>query len=173
MQHNIANVGGGSFRIFGGPCLIGRLAGPRLRADHPDRQRVASSRVRGRALPRPQPCSVRFRRPHVPAQVIRGQATSLWPLPRWSARRERTTSSTEIPRLSTRGWRRSRVLQEHLRHLASAKKRRFGRQAPMRSTTLRGLGALRTRKPGASLSSVRARSSGFRATAGRPVCPAG
>src|SRR5262249_5212701 len=83
------------------------------------------------------------------------------PLPRSSARRERTTSSTETRRLSTCGCRRSRVLQEHLRHLASAKKRRFGRQAPTRSTTRRGLGALRMRKPGASLSSIRARSSGF------------
>src|SRR5215468_3277445 len=64
------------------------------------------------------------------------------PLPRWSARRERTTSSTETRRLSTCGCRRSRVLQEHLRHLASAKQRRFGHQAPTRSTMRRGLGAL-------------------------------
>ncbi len=64
--------------------------------------------------------------------------------------------------LSTCGWRRSHVLQEHLRHLASTKKRRFGRQALMRSITRRGLGALRTRKPGASSSSARARLSGFR-----------
>src|SRR5215468_8749337 len=47
----------------------------------------------------------------------------------------------------------SRVLQGHLRHLASAKKRRFGCQAPTRSTTRRDLGALRMRKPGASLNS--------------------
>jgi hypothetical protein len=39
-------------------------------------------------------------------------------------------------------------------------------QAPTRSTTRRGLGALRTRRPGASLSSVRARSSGFRSKIG-------
>src|SRR4030095_10658161 len=38
------------------------------------------------------------------------------PLPRWSARRERTTSSTETHRLSTCGWRRSRGLQEHVAH---------------------------------------------------------
>ena len=38
----------------------------------------------------------------------------------------------------------------------------FGHQGPTRSTTRRGLGALRTRKPDASLSSVRARLSGFR-----------
>src|SRR5262249_16840104 len=55
-----------------------------------------------------------------------------------------------------------RVLQEHLGRLASAKKRRFVRQEPARSTTRRGLGALRTRRRGASLSFVRARSSGFR-----------
>ena len=47
-----------------------------------------------------------------------------------------------------------------------AKKRRFGCRAPTQSTTRRGLGALRTRKPGASLSSVRARSSGFRSKIG-------
>ena len=82
------------------------------------------------------------------------------PPPRWSARRERTTSSTETRRLSACGWRRSRVPQERRRRLASAKKRRFGRQGPTRSTTRRGLEALRTRKPDASLSSVRARSSG-------------
>jgi hypothetical protein len=39
---------------------------------------------------------------------------------------------------------------------------RFGRQAPTRFTTRRDLGALRTRKPGVSLSFVRARSNGFR-----------
>jgi hypothetical protein len=60
----------------------------------------------------------------------------------------------------------SRVLQEHLRHLTSAKERRFERQAPTRSTTRRGSGALRTRNPGASSGSVRARSSGFRLTRG-------
>jgi hypothetical protein len=54
------------------------------------------------------------------------------------------------------------VLQERLRHLASAKNRRFACQAPMRSTRQRGLGALRMRKPGASLSSVLARSSGYK-----------
>ena len=40
------------------------------------------------------------------------------------------------------------------------------RQAPTRSTTRRRLGALRTRKPGVSLSSVRARPSGFRSKSG-------
>jgi hypothetical protein len=35
----------------------------------------------------------------------------------------------------------SRVLQEHLRHLTSAKDRRFERQAPTPSTTRRGSGA--------------------------------
>ena len=40
------------------------------------------------------------------------------PLPRWSAHPERTTSSTETRRLSTCGWRRSRVWQEQRRHLA-------------------------------------------------------
>ena len=52
---------------------------------------------------------------------------------------------------------------------ASAKKRRFGRWAPTRSTTQRDLGALRTRKPGASLSSVRARSSGFKDRTKEPI----
>src|SRR5262245_37159482 len=47
-------------------------------------------------------------------------------------------------------------------HLASAKKRRFARQASTRSTTRRGSEARPVRKPGASLNSVRARSSGFR-----------
>jgi len=65
--------------------------------------------------------------------------------------------------------RRSHVLQERLRRLASAKKRRLGRQAPMRSTTRRGLGALRTRKPGASSSSVRAPSSGFKDRIKSPI----
>ena len=59
-------------------------------------------------------------------------------LPRWNARRDHTTSSTETLRLSTCGSRRSRVPQEHLRRLASARKRHFGRQAPTRSTTRRG-----------------------------------
>ena len=83
------------------------------------------------------------------------------PPPRWSARRERTTSSMETHRLSTCGWRRSRAPQERLRRVALARKRPFGRQAPTQSTTRRGSGALRMRKPGASLNSVRARSSGF------------
>ena len=91
------------------------------------------------------------------------------PPPRWSARRERTTSSTETRRLSACGWRRSPALQERLPHLASAKKRRFGCQAPMRSTTRRGLGARRTRKPDASLSSVHARSSGSRERCAHPI----
>ena len=39
-------------------------------------------------------------------------------LPRWGARRERTTSSTETHRLSTSGLQHLRVVQEHLRHLA-------------------------------------------------------
>ena len=46
-----------------------------------------------------------------------------------------------------------------LRHLVSAKKRRFERQVPTPSTTRRSFEALRTRRLGANLSSIRARSS--------------
>ena len=84
------------------------------------------------------------------------------PPPRWSVRPARTTSLMEAHRLSACGCRRSRALRGRLRRLASAKKTRFGRWAPMPSITRQGLGAPQTRRPDASLGSVRARSSGFR-----------
>ena len=67
------------------------------------------------------------------------------PPPRWNARRERTTSSTETRRLS---------------RLFLAEARRRGRSRSARER--REPQALPTRKPGASSGSVRVRSSGFR-----------